>query len=313
MPSITQLHYILAVDRFRNFGKAAKACSVSQPSLSLQIQKVEEDLGFLIFDRNKRPILPSHRGLRFLEEAKNVLRAHDRMMEQAKRDGEMIQGSFRLALIPTLLPILLPYFLETFVLAYPEVTLHIEERTTESCILALREDHIDAAILATPLKERGIREYPLFYEEFFLFASKGHPLLKQDKISAQDVRSDDIWLLQDGHCLRNQIVSFCAFPKNQTQFHNLHFEGNSLESLRLLIRSIPGYTLFPQLYVEAFHPEEREKHVRSFKSPIPMREVSLVCTRNQWKKDIMRALERSIIDSLPPCVSRTKKGTVLNI
>ena len=313
MPSITQLQYILAVDQFRSFGKAAKACFVSQPSLSLQIQKVEEELGFVLFDRNKRPILPSQRGIRFVEEAKNVLRAHARMMEQAKIDGNIIQGIFRLALIPTLLPILLPLFLERFLKAYPEVTLHIEERTTDSCVLALKEDHIDAAILATPLHERGIREYPLFYEEFFLFASIDHPLLKRAKLSAHDLSNDDIWLLQDGHCLRNQIVSFCAFPKHKTRFQNLHFEGNSLDSLRLLIRSMHGYTLFPQLYVDTFSEQEREMHVRPFFSPVPMREISLVCTRHQWKKDIMTALKKTILESVPADLSRTKKGTILNI
>jgi LysR family hydrogen peroxide-inducible transcriptional activator len=313
MSSIQQLRYLVAVDKYRHFGKAAKSCGVSQPSLSIQIQKVEEEVGFFIFDRNKKPVLPSQRGVLFLEEARNVLRAHGRMLERAQKEGKEIQGRFRLALIPTVLPTLLPLFLETFVSSYPSVMLHIEERTTESCIQALREDRIDAAILATPLHERGVREQPLFYEEFFLFADKNNRLLEHREVDPNDLLADEIWLLKDGHCLRNQIVSFCALGQHTSRYSNLYFEGNSLESLRLLIRSSTGYTLFPQLYVDTFHSNERNTHVRPFCEPVPMREISMVFMRHQWKKDIIVALQSCIEAQLPSTILRTKKGTILDI
>ena len=313
MPSIAQLKYLVAVEQQRHFGKAAKACFVSQPSLSLQIQKVEEEFGFLIFDRRRKPISPTPRGVIILEEARQVLSAHNRMIERAKYEKGTIQGSFRLAIIPTILPSLIPYFLDEFCRTYLNVQLIIEERTTEACLLGLREESIDAAILATPLKQRGIREKVLYYEEFVFFAHAEHRELRNPIIDSVQLSSDGLWLLQDGHCLRNQIVSFCSVEDHGSLYPNLSFEGNSLESLRLLIQRGGGYTLFPQLYVQSMSDAERNTHVRRFQPPVPVREVGLVYRSQQWKTDIIEVIFQTIVRCIPGSVFQKKYGDVLGI
>lgn len=313
MASITQLRYLLAVEKHRHFGRAAKACFVSQPSLSIQIQKVEHEFGFLIFHRSRNPIFPTPKGELVLDDARIVLRAYNRMIERARYEKDKIQGIFRLALIPTILPTLVPYFLDSFCRAYPNVQLIIEERTTESCILALKEEKIDAAILATPTDESGIIEKVLYYEEFLFFGHLSHPLLQKKYIDARALSSDRLWLLRNGHCLRNQILSFCSVQDPISLYPNLIFEGNSLDTLRQLIRKGIGFTLFPQLYVASMPDSEIKNHVRAFQKPAPVREVSMVYKKGHWKTDIIDVLHRMILDVIPESVSHKVYGEVLNI
>jgi LysR family hydrogen peroxide-inducible transcriptional activator len=304
MPTLTQLEYIVAVEKFRHFGKAAEACHVSQPSLSMQIQKVEEALGIVIFDRAKKPILPTEKGQRFIEQAKTLLRENQKLLQVAKQDNLEISGQFRLGVIPTLAPYLLPLFIQDFSKLYPKVQLNIDELKTDDIVRDLKEDSLDAAILATPLHEKGLKEKHLFYEEFFLYVGTEHALSKRKKIKEEDLNSNEMWLLQDGHCLRNQVIKICSIRNETGVFKNIHFEGGNLETLRYLVKNSNSYTLIPQLFANTL-PENEKKHlVKEFEQPVPSREISLVYRRDQWKADIIFAIEKVLLANLPPELQR---------
>lgn len=303
MPTLTQLEYIIAVDKHRHFGRAARACHISQPTLSMQIHKVEDDLGITIFDRLKKPIVPTSRGREFIEQAKVLLREHEKLLEVSRSGKTELSGEFRLGVIPTIAPYLVPRFIASFSKRYPKVTLKIEELRTSSIIEALRQDQIDAGILATPLHETGLKERPLYYEPFHLYVQKDHPLAKRTKIREEDLDGSEMWLLQDGHCFRTQVVRFCSLTapgaRESGAIRNVRFEGGSLETLRQLIRNSRGYTLVPHLFATELPADERRASLRPFEAPVPTREVSLVFRADQWRSGHLEALEKVVVQSVP--------------
>ncbi len=316
MPTITQLEYIIAVEKHRHFGLAARLCHVSQPSLSAQIQKVEEELGFIIFDRIKKPILPTQKGKQLIEQAKVVLHEQQKLIDIAKFDASVVSGNFRLGIIPTIAPYLLPLIINAFSKNFPRVDLQIDELKTESILLELKNDSLDAAILAGPLHEDGIRERVLYYEPFYLYLGKNHPLLSKQKIQATDLDGSDMWLLQDGHCFRNQVVKVCSIKNESSVLKNIRFEGGTLETLRYLIQKSHGYTLVPELFVRTLSETEKKNHVRPLETPAPSREVCLVFRRNQWKSDILKAIQGTVEQNLPDDLALSldkKKNRVIQI
>lgn len=299
MPSLTQLEYITAVDKFRHFGKAAEHCHITQPTLSMQIQKVEEEIGYPLFDRMKKPVIPTGKGARFIHQAQILLREHRRLMDLAKSQEHEVSGDFRLGVIPTVAPYLTPLFIEAFSRTYPKVQLSIDELKTETILRRLQDDTLDAGIMATPLKEEGLREQRLYVESFFLYVSKHHALAERKRIKESDLDGKDMWLLEDGHCFRSQIMRYCSLKSRDGVFPNVQFEGGGMDTLRYLIRKSRGYTLVPALFVDLLHESERREHVREFERPVPAREISLVYRRDQWKSDIIKALSETVRDQLP--------------
>jgi LysR family transcriptional regulator, hydrogen peroxide-inducible genes activator len=311
MPTITQLQYIVTVDRIGHFGKAALACHISQPTLSQQIREVEESLKIILFDRSKKPVIATDAGKQLIEQAKLILREHDRLLEMSTSKKGVVSGTFRLGIIPTLSSSVLPLFLDAFSKKHPKVQLSIEEMKTESIVKGLSEESLDAGILVTPLEEKKFFERPLFYEEFLLYFSKNHPLAKQKKVSEKSLTGKDLWLLQDGHCFRNQVLRICSLRGKPLVYENVRFESGNLETLRQLIQKGEGYTLLPELSARLIPAEELKDHVRSFESPVPHREVSLVFRRDQWKRPIINALEEAIISSLPGDIQKKKSKNPL--
>jgi LysR family hydrogen peroxide-inducible transcriptional activator len=299
MPSLTQLEYIVAVEKHRHFGKAAEACHISQPTLSMQIQKVEEEIGYPLFDRLKKPVVPTAKGLRFISQAKVLLHEHHKLMDLSRNQSTELSGDLRLGVIPTVAPYLLPLFIETFSKEFPKIHLSVDELKTNEIIAKLSEDTLDAGILATPLHEPGLKERPLFYEPFYLYVSKNHALHARKRIKEDDLSAKDMWLLEDGHCFRNQIVRYCSLKGQDGVFPNVQFEGGNIDTLRYLVRKSQGYTLVPALFVENLTEAEKRDYVREFEKPQPAREVSLVYRRDQWKKDVLKALEDTIRKRLP--------------
>ena len=298
--TITQLSYILAVFRERNFALAAQSCFVTQPTLSMQIQKLEDDLGVVIFDRSKKPVQPTTIGAKILEQAQTVLWEVSRIEEIIHSEKDEIQGKFKLGVIPTLAPYLLPLFLEEFVTKHPKVDLVIEELQTAQIIEKLKDDSIDAGILVTPLKIQGIEESVLFYEPFVVYLSPKHPLLKHRRITEAELSIKDIWLLNEGHCFREQVIDLCKKRKIAPAEHkNLVFESGNLETLKRLVDKKFGYTLLPYLAIQDMKESERKKKIRFFTEPVPTREVSIVSSRSFLKKAIKGALCRTILKSLP--------------
>ena len=185
--TITQLHYVLAVAEHQNFTKAAEKCFVTQPTLSMQIQKLEDQLGIQIFDRSKKPIELTEVGIKIVDQAKNIVNEADRINDIVDQQKGFIGGEFRLGIIPTVMPTLLPMFLKTFIKRYPKVKLKIEELTTEEIVQRIKDGHLDAAIAATPLKNDQIKERVLFYEPFVGYVPKNHRLSSKQKLEVSSV------------------------------------------------------------------------------------------------------------------------------
>lgn len=307
--TLTQLSYIAAVSRTRNFGLAAKACFVSQPTLSMQIQKLEEDLGVILFDRSKKPVEPTVIGQKIVAQAQIVLQEVSRIEELIKAEKGEISGDFKLGIIPTLAPYLLPLFLEKFTTNYPGVNLIVEELQTQQIIQKLNEDRIDAGILVTPLNCRGIIERPVFHEPFLVFLSPNHPLLGLSGVSDKDLSLDDLWLLNEGHCFRDQAIEICKKTRGKNvKRKNLVFESGNLETLKRLVDKKFGYTLLPALAILGMPATEQKKKVRFFKSPVPSREVSIVYSRSYLKKSIIEALYKEVASSLPKDLKQAKSN-----
>ena len=313
--SLTQLTYIVAVAQTRNFVKAAKSCFISQPTLSMQIQKLEEELEVILFDRSKKPVELTLIGQKVVEQSQKVLQEACRIEELIKEEMGEISGDFKLGIIPTLAPYLLPLFLENFTKSYPKVNLIVEELQTQQIIRMLGRDKIDAGILVTPLNSKGIIEQPLFNDPFVVYLNKNHPLYKLEKVSDKDLTLEDLWLLNEGHCFRDQAINICkrVLGKNLKRA-NLEFESGNLETLKRLVDKNFGYTLVPSLAIMEMAQTEIKKKVRFFKSPAPIREVSIVYSRSYLKKSIIEALHQNIVSSLPNELKHGKtKGKVIDV
>lgn len=310
MSTITQLEYLLAVDSERHFGKAAQVCNVSQPSLSAQIQKLEDELGLVIFDRSKKPILPTESGLEILEQAKIVLREHKKLKTIADIKAIEPKGAFELAVIPTLASYIVPLFVGEFGKKYPKVNLGIHEYKTGDIIRMLHNDELDAALLVTPLKDEALIERHLYYEPFYCFLNEEHHLLKKDVLKGTDLKREDLWLLSEGHCFRDQVLNICKESDKSCAMPNIRFESGNLETIIKLVKTSSGYTLLPEMAVDSLTKEEKSSHIRKFTTPEPTREISLVYTRTFLKEAIVDALEESIIENLPSNIRSLKRQNV---
>lgn len=310
MPTITQLEYLVAVDEEMHFGRAARRCFVSQPSLSAQIQKLEEELDQVIFDRSKKPILVTEVGRDVIQQARVVLKEHRRIQSIAMAGATTPKGDFSLAVIPTLSPYLIPRFVPEFAKNYPDVMLKLRERQTDDIIRGLLDDTLDAGLLVTPLADDRLIERHLFFEPFHLYVSPGHPLQKVESVSEQDLSTGDLWLLGEGHCFRDQTLRICSNRGQKKVLPNIDFESGNLETLRHMVRDSKGYTLLPQLALSEIPSLERSEHVRPFCDPQPTREVSLVYSRSFFKEKIVSALEHCILDHLADGLTSLKRQDV---
>lgn len=298
--TLTQLEYVVAVDKFRHFGKAAKSCFVTQPTLSMQLQKLEEELDLIIFDRSKNPIVPTLEGKLVIDQAKIVIKEHRKVAEIAQVSRNQVKGDFRLAVIPTLSPYVIPLFLKSFSENYPDVNLIIEECKTEDIISLLQSDKIDAGLLVTPLHDDSLIERVLFYEPFYLFVSPDHPLATKPEINESDLSAEEIWLLHEGHCFRDQVLKLCQRKRGGTgTLTNVRFESGNLETIQNIILRNSGYTLLPHIAVNNLSPARR-KHVRELNiKPVPTREISIVHSRTFLKEKIIEAIQQEIINNAP--------------
>lgn len=290
--TITQLNYVLAVAEHKNFTRAAEKVYVTQPTLSMQIQKLEEELEVQIFDRTKKPIELTEAGSKIVQQARNIVNESDRIWDIVDQQKGYIGGLFRLGVIPTVMPTLLPMFLNNFIKKYPKVKLQIEELNTEAMLAKLKEGHLDAGIAATPLQEENIKEKVLYYEPFVGYIPEGHRLHQKEKIQAIDLDIDDILLLEDGHCFKDGILNICKTPKGQDE-DRFHLETGSFETMVKLANENLGMTLLP--YLHTLDIREKEKsNLRMFTEPVPAREVSLIYTKSELKKQIIDALHSTI-------------------
>ncbi|GAB3950283.1 LysR substrate-binding domain-containing protein [Spirosoma harenae] len=296
--TLSQLDYIVALDTYRHFATAADACHITQPTLSMQIQKLEDELGVLIFDRSKQPVVPTETGQAILTQARDVLRAARRIPEIVNESKEDFRGDFRVGIIPTLAPYLLPYFIGEFIKKYPAVSVQIQELVTEQIIERLRNGLIDVGLVVTPLAENGIAEVPLFQEPFVTYAAESNSLLNKTTIIPDDLRTDGLWLLTEGHCFRSQVIKLCGADRQTNSGSALNYETGSLETLIKLIDKQGGFTLLPYLATLDMD-STRQSRLRSFAEPLPVREVSLVMHRSFLKRKLINTFKAEILAHLP--------------
>ena len=317
MISLTQMEYVLAVDKFRHFSQAAKSCNVSQPSLSMQLQKAEEFIGVVIFDRSKSPIATTDQGEIIINQFRAVLREYKKVFTLVSESEKEIAGDFILGVIPTLAPYVIPLFIERFCQRYPKVNLTIEEMKTETIISSLASDHIDGGLLVTPLHNDKLIERSLFLEPLYAYVSPQSKLAKLEKIKATDLKEKGLWILNEGHCFRDQVFNLCNYVKDkktESIYDNLFFESGNLETLKRIVDKGNGHTVLPFLATTGFGAKEKSK-LREFRGARPMREVSLVHSRTELKERILNAIEESILESLPSGVDshKTSKVNILEI
>ena len=289
--TIAQLKYLLAVAKYLNFTKASIQCHVTQPTLSMQIQKLEDELGVIIFDRNKKPIKITEIGKKIIDQAKTIVNESARINDLVQQEKGYIGGVYKLGIIPTIVPTLLPMFLRSFIKKYPEVQLEIYELPTAQMIEQILEGKIDAGIAATPLEEAQIVEKPLYYEPFVGFIPESHRLFQKKILDEQDLDVKDILLLDEGHCFRDNILNICRMASNEPKQFDLNI-GN-FDALIKLSKEGLGMTLLPYLQTEDLCPGDK-KYLRNFKKPEPAREVSLIHSKDIFKKNITEALFKTI-------------------
>lgn len=306
--TIQQLEYILAIDKFRHFGQAAESCFVTQPTLSAQVNKLEKELEVILFDRSKMPVIPTETGAQIIEQAKKVV-SHSKgiyeLVAQLKGD---VSGVVKLGIIPTLAPYLLHRFIRNFLEKYPNVQLQVEEMITEDVIRKLKNDELDLGVVVTPLNENGLVEKPMFYEKFFAYLSENHPLLAKEKISVEDFETTDMWVLQQGHCFRDQVLNLCNRVKFQKM--NFHYESGSLEGLKNMVNEYKGVTLLPELATFSMNSEEK-KRLRTFEGEQPTREVSIIISRSFLKSKLVELLYKEITASIPHEMTLRAHGKIV--
>ena len=290
--TITQLLYVLAVAEHKNFTKAAENCNVTQPTLSMQVQKLEEQLNIKIFDRTKKPIDLTSVGKKIVNQAKNIVAEAERIHDIVDQQKGFIGGDFKLGIIPTVMPTLLPMFLKTYVKRYPKVKLKIEELTTDEIINRLEDGNLDCAIAASPLQIDNIKERVLYYEPFVGYISPNHRFKLKKQIEISDLDISEILILEDGHCFRQGVLNLCKTKKEQKP-DNFQLESGSIEMLVKLVNEGMGMTLLP--YLNTFDLKSNEKdNLRFFVNPSPAREISLLYNKNELKIQIINSIHQII-------------------
>lgn len=310
--NLQQLEYIVALDAHRHFSTAAEKCFVTQPTLSMMIQKLEDELNVKIFDRSKQPVVPTEVGKAIIEQARQILNETSRMHEIVSMYKETLEGELRLAIIPTLAPYLMPLFLKKFAERYPSVKLHISEMTTENIISKLKQSALDVGIMATPTQDKDLFENPLFFEEFVVYAAKNESILSKRYLLANDIDVHRLVLLEEGHCMRSQIINLCELKQATGMINNVFYEAGSIETLKNMIEIHSGITILPELALSNMS-KEQLKLVRYFKSPAPVREISLVTHRAFVKQRLVGVLKAAIIDNLPDSLLKNKSKQVVSI
>lgn len=295
--TLQQIEYLLEVLRHGSFAKAASELKLTQPTLSMQIQKLEEECGIVLLDRSKRPVVASLAGKEFIEQATVTLREFRNLHGIIYSFNEEIKGPFRIGIIPTLAPYLIPVFAKAFSLKFPEVDLIIQEQTTDEILEQLKNESIDCGLLAGPLNENNIAEFELFNEPFMVYLSPNNSLLKQTKIKADVLKNSPIWLLEEGHCLRTQVLNICKFfnTKNKPPFA---LNSGSLETLKSMVDQHGGITFLP--YLATLHlPLNQLGRIRMFAEPKPVRKICLAANNTASKRKIIKELIQCIQNSLP--------------
>ncbi|MDD4685299.1 MAG: LysR substrate-binding domain-containing protein [Bacteroidales bacterium] len=292
--TLQQLQYIISLDNNKHFLNAAEECGVTQPTLSAMIQKLEDELDVKLFDRSHQPLTTTEIGKEIIAQAKIVLKHAEFIKEMIKNKRESLEGSLNLAIIPTIAPSLLPKFLIEFRKSYPKVDLQIQEMKTSDIVLNLNQSKIDMGILATPLEIDSLLEIPVYYEKFFAYISPKEEIYKQEVLSANNMPLDNLWILQEGHCLREQVFNFCIEKRDSKPV----YEAGSIDTLIKIIDENGGYTVIPELHLQ-FLNDHQLKNIRNIEKPQGVREVSIVITNDFIRERLLNAVVDTVKSIVP--------------
>ncbi len=292
--TLQQLEYILALEKTRHFVRAAEMCGVTQPTLSAMIQKLEDELDCKIFDRSRQPIEVTEIGNQIIRQAQVIIYQSNQLKESVRNEKDTLSGTLNLAIIPTIAPYLLPQFISSFRKAHPTISLKVSEMHTSTIIEKLRVAEIDMAILSTPLDDPKILEVPLYYEKFIAYISPTEPIYERSELSATDMPLDKLWVLEEGHCLRNQVFNFC----HEKPLQSSTYEAGSIGTLVRIVDVNGGYTVIPELHIELLT-EEQKKNLREIVKPEATREISVVIRHDFVREGILNAVAECIKEIIP--------------
>ncbi|MES1225039.1 MAG: LysR substrate-binding domain-containing protein [Bacteroidota bacterium] len=308
--TITQLEYIIALDTHRHFAVAAEHCFVTQPTLSMQIQKLEEELGVKIFDRTKQPVIPTEIGTGIIAQARRTLREAQMIKQIISDQKNALSGELRIGIIPTLAPYVLPPLYKLIRDKYPKLNLVVKEYITEDVIDELKNNRLDCGIIVTPLNDPSIKEDVLFYEELFVYVSPKNALSDKKYVLAREIDPSQLWLLEEGHCFRSQILNLCELRKS-TSFQ-FKYETGNIETLKRMVDKSDGITILPELAVMEFT-KSQLKFVKQLKKPSPAREVSIVTHRDHIKTRLIKTLKEEILNIVPSQMQKLQNKKVVEI
>ncbi|MGF1532586.1 MAG: LysR family transcriptional regulator [Bernardetiaceae bacterium] len=296
--TLQQLEYVVALAEYGKFSEAAYHCHVTQPTLSMQLKKLEDELELVLFDRQRQPIRPTPAGKAIIRQAKEILRQVRQLEDWVQSHKNKLEGDLRLGIIPTLAPYLVPYFLGEFVRTFPRVHLHIREARTEEITLALHRQELDLGLLVTPIADEHLRTQILFYEKFMAYLHPEESKQHGNRIALQELLQQQLWVLSEGNCFRDQAINLCAVSQLDFRHFRFTYESGSLESLMRLVDREGGLTLLPELAVLQL-PDERLDQVKFIGDTSPVREVSLLYHERFAKFALLEALSEQIIGTLP--------------
>jgi LysR family hydrogen peroxide-inducible transcriptional activator len=299
--NVQQLEYVIAVDNFRHFAKAAEVCHVTQPTLSMMIQKLEEELDVKIFDRSRHPVEPTSIGRQIIEQARISLCHFKQIREIVENEQNIVTGSFRLGIIPTVASYLVPILLHQHNTGYSNIDLTLKESTTNELMTELGNGTLDGGILAGPLNNSGLIEYPVYYEKFYAYVSPLDDRYNDKEIDLNKVDISQVWLLENEHCLRGQIERLCKLKKSSESgnpMHSIKYESGSIDTLINVVDYNPGITIIPEMHAMGLN-EEKQGNLRAFKNLTAVREVSLVVSRDYVRKTMLNVILEIIKSSVP--------------
>lgn len=297
--NIQQLEYIIAVDNHRHFAKAAEASFVTQPTLSMMIQKLEDELGIKIFDRSQLPVQPTAIGVQIINQARVIVSQVKQVKEIIQEEKGIVQGVFRIGIIPTIAPYLLPKMMKVHDENGYDIVLVIEETTTGQIIEKLMNGALDGAILATPLKHEKIAEYPIYYERFYAYVSpRETSLYAKKELEEDDLNINRLWLLEEVHCFRNQILRLCSMRKRKSSHSLFSYEAGSINTLINIVDNNSGLTIIPEMAIEDLN-ENQKRNVRPLKGISAVREISLITRKEFLRERVLDIIISEVKKAVP--------------
>jgi LysR family transcriptional regulator, hydrogen peroxide-inducible genes activator len=310
--TIIQFEYIVAVDTYRSFNMAAKNCFVTQPTLSMQIQKLEDALGVKIFNRSKSPVTPTEVGIEVIAQARTLLAEYQKIQDLVSDRNKELSGELKIGIIPTVAPYIVPKIITRFIEKYPAVKLLVWEQNTEQITQQLKLGLIDCGIVSTPLHDQQFRETPLFYENFVAYVSEDSELAKKKKLRPEDINVEELWILNDGHCMRDQVLNICQHRKTTRGSQHYEYNTGSIETLKRMVDENNGATILPELALNDLS-DEQQKKLRYFQSPEPAREIGLITMKNFTKRRMIEALKTEIMAMVPTRLKSKNKKELIEV